>query len=42
MPEIIYLKESFADDYFHNLLRPFNVLPNFLFTTSDMMRDYYF
>ena len=25
----------------HNILRLFDVLPNFLFTTSETMRDYY-
>ena len=34
-------KESFADNGFHNILRLFDVLPNFLFTTSETMRDYY-
>ena len=28
-------------NYFHNILRIFNVLPNYPFTTSEMMRDYY-
>ena len=27
---------------FHNILRLFDVLPNFLFTTSETMRDYYY
>ena len=27
--------------YFHNILRLFDVLPNFLFTTSETTRDYY-
>ena len=26
---------------FHNILRLFNVLPNFSFTTSETMGDYY-
>ena len=26
---------------FHNILRLFDVLPNFPFTTSEAMRDYY-
>ena len=26
---------------FHNILRLFDVLPNFPFTTSEMMGDYY-
>ena len=28
-------------NHFHNILRRFDVLPNFPFTTSEMMRDYY-
>ena len=28
-------------NHFHNILRLFNVLPNFLFTASETMRDYY-
>ena len=28
-------------NYFHNILKIFDVLANFLFTTSEMMRDYY-
>ena len=28
-------------NHFHNILRLFDVLSNFLFTTSEMMRDYY-
>ena len=28
-------------DQFHNILRLFNVLPNFPFTSSEKMRDYY-
>ena len=30
------------DSHFHNILRLFNVLPNFLFTTSETMCDDYF
>ena len=30
-----------ADKYFHNVLRLFDVLPNFPFTTSETMGDYY-
>ena len=29
------------DNHFHNILRLFDVLPNFLFTTSETMRNYY-
>ena len=28
-------------NYFHNILRPLDVLLNFLFTKSETMRDYY-
>ena len=28
-------------NHFDNILRPFDVLPNFPFTTSETMRDYY-
>ena len=28
-------------NYFHNILRLFDVLTNFSFTTSETMRDYY-
>ena len=34
-------KYNFSDDHFHNILRLFDVLPNFLFTTSEMMHDYH-
>ena len=30
-----------AYNQFHNILRLFDVLPNFRFTTSEMMCDYY-
>ena len=33
-------KESFTDNPGRNILRPFDVLPNFLFTTSEMKGDY--
>ena len=32
-------KENFADNQFHNILRLFDVLPNFPFTTSETMGD---
>ena len=38
----IKAKENFADNEFHNTLKLFVVLPNFLFTTSETMGDYYF
>ena len=28
-------------NHFHNIFRLFDVLPNFPFTTSEAMRDYY-
>ena len=28
-------------NHFHNILRLFGILPNFLFTASETMRDYY-
>ena len=34
-------KENFADNRFHNILRLFDVLSNFPFTTSETMGDYY-
>ena len=34
-------KENFADNHFCNILRLFDVLPNFAFTTSETMGDYY-
>ena len=39
--EDINAKESFADNHFHNILRLFDVLATFPFTTSETMRDYY-
>ena len=36
------MKENFADNHFYNVLRHFDVLTNFPFTTSETMRDYYF
>ena len=47
---ITFLERNFApsscseilrDNDFHNVLRLFDVLPNFLFTTSETMGDYY-
>ena len=34
-------KENFEDNHFHNILRVFDVLPNFFFTADETMRDYY-
>ena len=33
-------KENFADNDGHNILRLFDVLPNFSFTTSERKSDY--
>ena len=30
-----------SNNHFHNILRCFDVLPNFPFTTSETMHDYY-
>ena len=34
-------KENFEDNHFDNSLRPFDVLPNFHFTTAEKMRHCY-
>ena len=34
-------KENIADNQFHNILRRFDVLPNFPFTTSETIGDCY-
>ena len=34
-------KRKFADNYFHDVMRLFDVLQNFSFTASETMRDYY-
>ena len=31
-------KDNFADNHFHNIKRLFDILPNFIFTTSEMKR----
>ena len=36
----IKVEENFEDNHFHNILRLFDVFPNFPFTTSETMRDY--
>ena len=36
-----YMKNSPSYNQFHNILRLFDVLPNFPFTTSETMGDYY-
>ena len=33
-------KKKLADNYFHYILRLFDVLPDFHFTTSETMRDF--
>ena len=35
------MKENFADNQFHNILRLFGVLPNFPFTTIETMGGSY-
>ena len=35
-------KENFVDIQFDNILRLFDVLPNFTFTTSELIADYYY
>ena len=37
----IKAKENFGDSQLHNILRHFDVLPNFPSSTSEAMRDYY-
>ena len=34
-------KEDFANNQVHNVLRIFDVLPDFPFTASETMRNYY-
>ena len=34
-------KKIFADNQFHNILRLFDVLPKFAFTTNETVCDYY-
>ena len=34
-------QENFADNHFHNILKLFDVLPNFALTTGEKMRDYH-
>ena len=36
----IKAKQIFADNHFYNILRLFDVLPNFPFTTSETKHDY--
>ena len=35
------VEENFTDIHFHNILRLFDVLANFPYTTSETMPDYY-
>ena len=35
-------KKKNGVNHFHKILTVFDVLPNFPFPTSEMMRDYYF
>ena len=34
-------KKKIADNHFHDILRLFDILPNFLYTISETMRNYY-
>ena len=34
------VKEKFGDNHIDNIFRPFDVLSNCTFTTSETMRDY--
>ena len=36
-----YKVSPYCYNHLHNILRLFDVLPNFHFTTSETMRDYY-
>ena len=39
-PLIVLMLKKIKDcNQFHNILRPFDVLPNFIFTTSETMGD---
>ena len=38
--EDIKQREKFPNNHAHNILRLFDTLPNFLFTTSETKRDY--
>ena len=40
-PIIKTIIEIIAHNHFHNILRLFDVLTNFPFTTNETMRDYY-
>ena len=37
----VFLEQTKIINYFHNILRLFDVLPMFLFITSEVMRNYY-
>ena len=39
--QITYLRPRQSYNRFHNMLRLFDVLPNFSFTKSETMLDYY-
>ena len=41
MEPLIKTKENVVDNHFDNILRLFDALPNFAFTTSETMGDYY-
>ena len=37
----IKIERKFGDNHFRNILRLFDILQNFSFTTSETMRNYY-
>ena len=39
---LVFLLRHYLYNHFHNILKFFDVLPNFVFTTSETMRDYDF
>ena len=41
LPELYCIVLICIYNHFHNILRLFNVLPNFPFSTSEKMGDYY-
>ena len=42
LPNILMLRILGNYNHFHNILRPFDVLLHFTFTTSETKRDYYY
>ena len=41
LTKILKAKENFPDNHCHNIQRLFDILPNFPFTTSETMCNYY-